>query len=281
MTEPIRVGLIGCGNNMAGHVKRMLPNADARIVGLADPEPAGIAHLRDLYPALVDVAEFSHYADLLQSVRPDAVIISTPHSLHYEQIMAALESGCHVLCEKPLVLHVAHARDAIRQSRHVGRHLLVSYQRHYAPVFRRMRQLIGDGQIGTVRFVQALQNQNWYQRQKAANRWRIVPELSGGGQLNDSGSHLIDILLHVTGLTVESVFCRQERLDLDVDVNSALTLGFTNGAIGSLAIVGDAPGIGGQVWEDITIYGSEGAIYYRMMGGILDRAPLIELRAQA
>ncbi len=278
MPTPVRLGLIGCGKNMATHVNRLLPNPEVQIVGLADPNPESIASLRERFPALQTVPDFADYREMLQTVQPEAVEISTPHALHYEQIMTALEHGCHVLVEKPMVLRAVEAREVIRLSEAVGRIVLVSYQRHYWPVFRYIRQAIAQGTIGQIRFIQALQNQNWYRRQRATRRWRTIPELSGGGQLIDSGSHLLDILLYVTDLAVETVYCLQERFDLPVDVNSALTLRFTNGALGSVAVVGDAPGIGAQVWEDITFYGSEGAIYYRMMGGVLDRAPLLEVR---
>lgn len=278
MTVPVRIGLIGCGANMGGHAGRLLQNPDVEIVGLADPFPQSIARLRERHPALESVPEFGNYEDMLTALKPDAVEISTPHSMHYEQILNCLAANCHVLCEKPLVLRAAHAENVIRASEETGKVLLVSYQRHYWPIFRYMRDTIRQGTIGEVRYVQALQNQNWYRSQKAANRWRINPELSGGGQLNDSGSHLVDILLHVTGLSVESVYCLQERFDLDVDVNSSLALRFTNGALGSWAIVGDAPCVRLAVWEDITIYGGEGALYYRMMGDAQSKEAKLELR---
>ena len=98
-----------------------------------------------------------------------------------------------------------------------------------------------------------------------------------GGQLNDSGSHLVDILLHVTGLEPSHVYAAQQSFDAGLDINSAVTVRFTSGAQASLSIVGNAPGIGSAVWEDVTIYGSDGAIYYRMMGqpGF---EPFVELR---
>lgn len=278
--QKVRVGLIGCGANMAGHAGRLLTNPDVEIVGLVDPVPEAITLLRERRPPLASVPAFASHGEMLREVRPDAVEISTPHTLHFEHIMDSLETGCHVLVEKPMVSRVADAREVIRLSEELGKVVLVSYQRHYQPAFRFIRQTIASGKIGELQFVQALQNQNWYRRQKAAQRWRIKPELSGGGQLNDSGSHLLDILLYASGLRVESVYCQQHFLGLQVDVNSSLTVAFVGGALGSLSIVGNAPGIGGAVWEDITFYGSEGAIYYRMMGN-LERAPIIELRLQS
>ncbi len=276
----VRIGLIGCGSNMTAHAGRLLEDPRVEIVALAEPVPESLERFRERRPLLAETPAFASYADMLEKVRPDAILISTPHTLHYEQIVAGLEAGAHVLCEKPMVSTAAHAREVIKLAEEANRIVLVSYQRRYQPAFRLMHQVIASGQIGEVQFVNALQNQRWYAGQKAAQRWRIRKELSGGGQLNDSGSHMVDVLLFATDLAPETVFCQQQFFDLEVDVNSAMTVRFTNGAVGNVAIVGNAPGIGGSVWEDITIYGSEGAIYYRVIAN-LDRAPVIEVRLQS
>jgi predicted dehydrogenase len=276
----IRIGLIGCGSNMTVHAGRLLEDPRVEIAGLAEPSEASLAAFRERRPPLAGVPAFASHHDMLREIRPDAVEISTPHTLHFEQIVASLEAGCHVLVEKPMVSSAAHAREVIRLAEALKKVVLVSYQRRYQPAFRLMRQIIASGSIGEVQFVNALQNQQWYRGQKAAQRWRIRKALSGGGQLNDSGSHLVDALLFVTDLAPETVYCQQDFFDLEVDVNSAMTIRFAGGAMGNLAIVGNAPGMGGAVWEDITIYGSEGAIYYRVMAN-LDRAPGIEVRLQS
>lgn len=276
----LRFGLIGCGSNMTVHAGRLLEDPRVEIAALAEPVEASLDRFRERRPLLAETPAFASYVDMLEKTRPDAIVISTPHTLHYEQIVAGLEAGAHVLCEKPMVSTAAHAREVIRLAEEADRIVSVSYQRRYQPAFRLMRQIIASGQIGEVQFVNALQNQRWYAGQKAAQRWRIRKELSGGGQLNDSGSHMVDVLLFATDLAPETVYCQQQFFDLEVDVNSGMTVRFTNGAIGNLAIVGNAPGVGGSVWEDITIYGSEGAIYYRVIAN-LDRAPVIEVRLQS
>ncbi|MBI2939474.1 MAG: Gfo/Idh/MocA family oxidoreductase [Chloroflexi bacterium] len=266
MVTPVRIGLIGCGNNMATHVRRLSAHPEVEIAGLADPSPGSIGRLVERQPSVAGLPTFSTAEELLRAERPDAVVISTPHAFHFDGIIIALEYGCHVLVEKPMVSTVAHAREVVARWRASGKVVSVSYQRRYQPTFRYMRRVVESGQIGDVQFVQALQNQNWYERQRAAQLWRIQREISGGGQLNDSGSHLIDILLYTVGQGIRSVYCQQQSFDLQVDVNSSMHLVFENGAFGSVAIVGHAPGIGGQVWEDITIYGTRGSIGYRQMG---------------
>jgi predicted dehydrogenase len=91
--------------------------------------------------------------------------------------------------------------------------------------------------------------------------------LSGGGQLNDSGSHLVDILLWTTGLVAETVYCDLTRYDTEVDIDSALTIGFTNGARGTISVVGNSP----MWWEEFSVWGTEGVLLYRN-GTILQRS---------
>ncbi len=92
------------------------------------------------------------------------------------------------------------------------------------------------------------------------NTWRQVPELSGGGQLNDSGSHIVDIILWTSGLTAESVHGYIDNCETSVDINSAVGVKFTNGAQGTINIMGDSVC---PWYEDFTISGTRGSIFYR------------------
>lgn len=276
IANPIRVGLIGAGNNMIGtHVPRYVNREDAVVVACTEPFGDNAQRLKERFPALAALPIYDDHQAMLQKERLDAVVISTPHVYHYGQIVDALAAGCHVLCEKPLVCSVQEAKGVIAARDKAGKVVLVSYQRHYQHAFLVMKQAIDQGLLGTLQYVDLQQNQNWYNGQKAANRWRVHKELSGGGQLNDSGSHIVDILLYVTGLEPEKVYAVQQNFDMGLDINSAVTVTFKGGATGCLSIVGHAPFKGGAVYEDITIYGSEGAVFYRQLGQADRRTPYI------
>jgi predicted dehydrogenase len=196
---------------------------------------------------------------MLGAVEMDAVEISTPHTTHHEQIMACLERGLHVLTEKPMVCSVSHAREVMAKSEEVGRLLMVSYQRHFSAGFRYIRDQIRQGEIGEVQFVSAMQDQNWLRSQRG--KWRQAHALSGGGQLNDSGSHLVDIVLWMVDEDVSEVTAFMDYFDTEVDINSTVAFKFANGALGSFSVVGSSVGPG--MWEDLTIWGSKGVIYSR------------------
>lgn len=255
----VRLGFIGCGSCARGHMRQVLEIPEVEVVGLCDVDENSLIQAREQYEALGDTPGFRDHLELLDRVEMDAVEISTPHTLHFDQILAALDRGLHVLTEKPMVCTVDHARRVISKSQEAGRILMISYQRHLAPQFRYVRSQIMAGELGEIQFVAALQDQKWYESTRGA--WRQQLALSGGGQLNDSGSHLLDIVLWMTGLEVEEVQAYMENFDSEVDINSALCVRFRGGALGNLSVVGRGPGAG--IWEDITIWGSKAAVYMR------------------
>ncbi len=256
---PIKVGFIGTGGNARWHMGTVLSIPDYRVVGLADPNPAMLHAAKKQHAQLSDVPAFSDWREMLDELQLDAVEISTPHTTHHEQIVAALDKGLNVLCEKPLVCTVAHAKDVIARLAAAGKVGLLSYQRHYQPEFRWIREKIASGAFGKVTFISALQCQGW--KTGVAGSWRQDPALSGGGQLNDSGSHLIDIILWITGLKVETVSAYIDNCGTPVDINSAVALRFDGGAQATLSIVGDAPD-----WhEDVTIW-CEGGVFFMRNG---------------
>ena len=257
--DKIRVGFIGCGGNASGHIGRVLDIPEAEVVALCDVDQASLQRAKERNAKAAELPEFTHYQEMLEQVELDAVEISTPHTLHFEQIMAALDKGLHVLTEKPMVCTVDHAHQVIAKAEETGKVVMISYQRHLQAQYRYVRNQIAAGELGDIQFISALQDQKWYQG--TIGLWRQQMALSGGGQLNDSGSHLLDIVLWMTGLEVAEVQAYMEYLDSEVDINSALSLRFGNGALGTIAVVGNSPT--GGIWEDITIWGTKAVVYLR------------------
>lgn len=258
---PLRIGFIGSGGNARHHMGQMLSIPGVTVAAIADPNPAMVEAAHRQHASLAETPSFADYRQMLSSVPMDAVVISTPHTLHKEQILAALDAGVHVLCEKPLVCTVKDAQEVIAKRDAAGKVCLLSYQRHYQAEFRYIRARITSGELGAVTFVNALQCQNW--KNGTRGTWRQDPALSGGGQLNDSGSHLVDIILWITGLEPETVSAFIDNCGTPVDINSALTVRFRNGAQGNISIVGDAVD-----WhEDVTIWCEKG--FFLMRNGRL------------
>jgi len=264
----VRIGFIGAGGMARTHMKWLADIPEAEVVAFADPSMEAIERMHAAYPETIGLPVFTDYHEMLELVEMDAVEINTPHTQHYQQAMDVLAAGKHLLIEKPMVCSVPQARDLIRARG--NKVLMVSYQRHLQGPYIYIREQIQKGIIGEVQYVAALQSQGWLRGVRGT--WRQQKALSGGGQINDSGSHLIDILLWTTGLTAESVFAYMRNYDTEVDIDSALSLRFTNGAQGTISIVGDSP----MWWEEFSVWGSKGAVLYRN-GKILQRTQETEM----
>jgi predicted dehydrogenase len=255
--EEIRVGVIGCGGIAQGHISRLAALPHVEITALVDPSADHIAKTKKRQQSTAQSREFSDHRDMLKAGITDAVLIASPHTCHFEQIMDSFDNDQHVLCEKPMVCAIKHAVEVVRKVNETKKVFLVSYQRHFSGGFRYIRRVIADGILGEVQFVSALQCQDWYRG--TSGTWRQSQRLSGGGQLNDSGSHLVDIILWTTGMKVDSVAAYIDNFDTEVDINSALSLRFASGAQGNISVIGNCPGW----WEDLTYVGSRGVIYCR------------------
>lgn len=253
----IRVAIIGCGSMSYSHLRSLVSAPEVELVGFADVKMEAALKLKEEFVGKGNSLVFTDYKEMIKKSRPNAVEVFTPHSLHFSQCLNALEKGCHVLVEKPMTTEVLHAQKLIGMAKSKGKILLVSYQRHYQPSFRYAKEAINKGEIGEIKLISASLAQEW--RKFTENTWRQDSELSGGGQLLDSGNHLIDIILWLTGLEPGEVFAFVDREDLKVDIFSNFLVRFKNGALASVAISGDAPG-----WhENLSIWGTKGALFFQ------------------
>ena len=262
MSDKIKFGMIGVGGIAQGHIERLLKNDGVEIAAICDANPESLRKTREKHgKAISDAKEFADYRQLLDEVKPDAVVICTPHSQHFDQAVDSLDAGAHVLLEKPMVNRVVDAHKLLAKIDDTKKIVGLAYQRHTESRFRYIKEKIASGEFGDVQFINALQQQGW--KKGTIGSWRQDPALSGGGQINDSGSHLLDVILWTTGLAPEKVAAFMDNRGAPVDINTALTVRFTSGAQGTLSIVGDSAGW----YEDITIWCDKGCFYVRNNGG--------------
>ncbi len=263
--DTLKVGIVGVGGMAQGHIERLLKMPDVALTGFCDISAKSLERTRGRHGAAVAaIPEFDDYRRLLETA-PDAVVICTPHTLHFPMAMDSLDAGCHVLLEKPMVNTVAEAHALLKKideknAGGAGRVVGLGYQRHAEPRFRYIKKRIASGDFGAVQFVNALQQQGW--AKGTVGSWRQDPAQSGGGQINDSGSHLLDIVLWTTGLAPEKVAAFMDHRGTPVDINSALSIKFVGGAQGNISVVGDAAGW----YEDISIWCDSGSFYVRNDG---------------
>ncbi|MCS7273286.1 MAG: Gfo/Idh/MocA family oxidoreductase [Fimbriimonadales bacterium] len=256
--DKVRLGIIGSGGMARHHINILQEVSEAEIVAITEPSQDQRNATLQRFPDLQNVPFFDDYREMLEKVALDGVLIITPHTLHFEQAMAALDKGLHVMIEKPMVCTLEHAQALVRRFRETGKVGLVAYQRHYIPIYRYVYEGIRRGEIGEVHFVQAINLQHWLYL--TSNTWRQDPALSGGGQINDTGSHLVDFLTWIVPAPATKVSAYMQYFDRKVDINSALAFEFANGTIGNLSVIGSTT-VGWQ--EEITVVGSEATYLIR------------------
>ena len=137
--------VIGAGSIGRRHARLLAERADVA-VGLCEPDAAALERAR------VETPSAKTYRTLEEALaaRPAAVVVATPHHLHAEQTVAALESGAHVLCEKPISDRLEDALRMREAAQRAGRVLSIGFHLHFHPGAQRMKELIAGGALGTV-----------------------------------------------------------------------------------------------------------------------------------
>ncbi|MFB5660225.1 Gfo/Idh/MocA family protein [Alteribacillus sp. HJP-4] len=269
--KQIQVGIIGCGGIAYSHCRQLVELNEVRIAAVVDPVVDNRNKLCSSFK-LEDVNHYESISLMFKELRLDAVVICSPHTLHFEQAVESLHNGCHVLIEKPMTCTYHDAENLIDIAEKNRKILQVSYQRHFEPAFLYMKETISSGAIGRLNTVTTSLYQDW--KQLSAGTWRQSPQLSGGGMLMDSGSHIIDTLLWITGLSPVEINTQLEMYDAPVEIDSFSTVRFEQNVIAGLNVIGNAP-----CWhETYVVTGEKGALFFEN-GKILLRksgeAPLV------
>ena len=249
---PLRVGLVGTGyigTFVGGQFDR---HRDGTVSAITEID----AERRERTASTFSVPEDALYDDyraMLDSESLDALLVGTPHTLHYEQVMAGLDHGLHVFCDKPLATDLGHAREITERFEASDRTLMVGYQRHLNPSFIAARERFSDSEP---RWITAEVTQDWADR--FADAWRTDPDLSGGGMLYDTGSHLLDAVLWTSGLEPTRVSSKMTFVDDErrVDSEATVLIEFANGGTANVTVSGDLP----CVREHIHLWDDDGAV---------------------
>lgn len=179
--------------------------------------------------------------------KPDAVIVASPHQLHYRHTVDALAAGAHVLCEKPMTLDPAEAWDLVARARQAGRQLLIANGHHWLPRLTELRDILRSGVLGRLEHVNCSFvscTRNVFEGEVGLGSWRTTffrPDVAtwqspaqGGGFAYGQLSHSIALMLWLTGLTPKRISALTFGTGA-VDLCDAASLLFDGGAVGSIS----------------------------------------------
>ena len=213
------------------------------------------------YAARHGLALTTDYADVLADPAIDAVVITTPHSLHAGQCVAAANAGKHIMCEKPFTTTIAEARNAFAAADRAGTVCVVGFQRRLLDAYIELDKRLAAGAIGTVYHVEANQSAP-AGLGFAADSWRAQPGEFRGGGMGGHGIHVIDAMIGLFGdIAAVDARARRHVLAVNVDDTTLMTIDFANGMTGYMGtLLATAPthrfqvfGTGG--WMEIRDFG--------------------------
>lgn len=238
--KQLRLAIIGCGGYVRNHVRAINDHVpEFRIVALADIARDHAESLRKEFLPRRRVGIYTSHRKMLGEVGPDAVIVSTPHTLHFRHCFDALGAGAHVMVEKPMVTDAGDARKLVAKAKRTERILQIAIQGTYTDTFAYARQLINDGTMGELQLVTGTLAQGWLEATRG--KWRQDPALAGGGQLYDSCAHVLSTMMFLVNSPVRRVFCWADKRGGAVDINAVAALQFANGCMGSITSGGNCP----------------------------------------
>lgn len=247
----LRYGLIGAGVVAGMHLEAIAALDDVELVGIAahDTESAALRARESGSRAFAE-------SDELLACELDVVVVATPHPSHAELTIAALETGAHVLCEKPLAPEARDADAMIATADRAGRLLGVCFQQRFRPVIAAARQLVDEGRLGTLvraSIVDPLYRPNAYYRTAG---WRGTWKGEGGGVLMNQAPHTLDLLCHLAGPPVTVWGVAQRRAQpMEAEDTATALLSYEGGAVGTIAVSTLEPGV-----QRIELVGDRGRI---------------------
>lgn len=191
---PLRVAIIGAGQVADKvHASYYATRSDLRMVAVCDSR----LEQAQAFAAKFDIA--GSYDDLrlmLEEIQPDVVSVCSPNRFHFEHVMAALEAGCHVMCEKPPAMTPQQADQMRMMARKQGKVLAYDFHHRFSLDAQLLREQMQSGVLGEVYLTTATAL-----RRSGVPGWGVFTNkaMQGGGPLIDIGIHMLDAAMYVLG----------------------------------------------------------------------------------
>lgn len=211
----LRVGIIGAGGHASSKIYPNLRELPVRLAAVCDLDEARARHNARVFGA--EAVYTDHFA-MLRDAGPDAVIVCVGGAGHAKLAIDAMEAGIPVYTEKPPALSSLDSAVMLETSRRTGRTCMTGYMKRFAPVYQRARAAVQDDDFGTPSLLAI----TW---SFGVNEQAWLDEF-----LVDFGVHMIDLARYFFG-EIDEVYARDRE-----GIAYAITLGFANGAVGTLSM---------------------------------------------
>lgn len=242
----IRIGIIGAGKMAVWHAKSYARIPGVEIAAIANPASDRGRRLAAAYGA----AHFSDGFKLIESGVLNAVDICVPTGLHKEYILAALDRGLHVYCEKPLAAGIKEVEEVIAANRIARKIIFNGFNYRFIPEFIILKDMILSGKLGAVRYVRMSRF-----TKDRPDSYMMGPQACG--IFHEFHCHFADLLLSFGFGMPRRVFASGTNVyDWPLKPDTATTaLFYTDGRVCEITTSNAVPGLA----PDVLIAGTEGA----------------------
>ena len=235
------MGVIGGGMGKT-HLASMHQVKDLQVNAFCDIRPAACKNISQQY----QVKGFTDYKKMIDSKTIDAVLIATPHYSHPDIALYAFKKDIHVLCEKPVAVHVKDARKMNQAHKKSKSVFGIMFQYRTQPYYKKAKELVESGELGklvrvTMMCTHCFRTQRYYD----SGTWRATWAGEGGGVLLNQTPHFLDILQWITGMPQKvhghCYLGKHHNIAVEDDVTAFME--YKNGATGLfITSTGEAPG---------------------------------------
>ena len=261
----INWGIIGAGDVAevkSGPAFQKTENSELLAVMRRDGKKAADFAERHQVPHWYDDAR-----ELLENAEINSVYIATPPQSHLDYALMALQAGKNVYLEKPMALSAKEAKQIAAAVRKSPGKLTVAHYRRRLPAFMKVKELVGNGAVGDIRFadLKILQSKKSDIIAETDENWRLNPRISGGGYFHDLAPHQLDMMYYLFGdFEAFSGLSNSQNDDYEADDLVSGVIAFKNGVqFNGLWCFSVAEN---DKKDACIIYGSEGTIEFSFYG---------------
>lgn len=250
MTE-LKIAIIGTGGIAQTYAQAFRESAGCRLVAVADLNREAAEAFAEPFSA----EAFSDYRELAEKAEIDAAIVATPPNIHPEIARFFMRRGKHILCEKPLCLTSAEAREMLACAEETGVKFTMASKFRYVGDAVKAKSLLASGILGEI-----VQFENAFTAQvDMSGRWNSDARIGGGGVLIDNGTHSVDIIRYFLGpISAVLAVDAGSTQGLAVDENVKMFAKTKSGVIASVDLTW---GINKQLPNFISLYGTNGTLH--------------------
>lgn len=249
--KKLKFALIGTGGIAQTYALAFQESECCELVTVADVNKDSA----DAFAEPFKAKSFADYKELAENIEFDAVIVSTPPNSHPEIATYFMRLGKHVLCEKPLCLSVAEAKEMLECASDTGVKFTMASKFRYVADSIKAKSLVASGILGDV-----IQFENAFTADvDMSKRWNSDATIGGGGVLMDNGTHSVDIIRYFLGsISDVLVLDAGSTQGLSVDENVKILAKTAKGVVASVDLTW---GINKQLPNFISIYGTNGTLH--------------------